>query len=67
MRGEGEAGRAGGRVQAVTHGRDGVKPGDADVVKGGLEGEKGGILSVTARKRLDRARAGLGRRHTRPR
>ena len=26
-----------------------IKPGDADVVKGGLEGEKGGILSVTAR------------------
>ena len=49
MRGEGEAGRAGGRVEAVTPGRDGVKPGDADVVKGGLEGEKGGILSVMAR------------------
>ena len=41
MRGEGEAGRAGGRVEAVTPGRDGVKPGDADVVKRGLEGEKG--------------------------
>ena len=60
-----KAGRAGGREESVTSGREGIKPGDADVVKGGLEGEKGGILSVTARKRLDRARAGLGRRHTR--
>ena len=44
-----KAGGAGGREEAVTPGRDGVKPGDSGVVKGGLEGEKGGILSVTAR------------------
>ena len=60
-----KAGGAGGRVEAVTSGREGIKPGDAGVVKGGLEGEKGGILSVTARKRLDRAQGGLGRGHTR--
>jgi len=52
-----KAGRAGGRVEAVTPGRDGVKPGDAGVVKGGLEGEKGGILSVTARHRAFESRS----------
>ena len=60
-----KAGGAGGREEAVTSGREGIKPGDAHVVKGGLEGEKGGYFvgygPVTAGSRPSE----VGRGHTR--